>query len=456
MQRLTALSQDSKIGESNLRFVFSTPEYPGHGVLVFEGEFMYSSTINVLPQRPVRGFETDRHSKETPMRRNVALLAIMSMIVLQSAATWAQASSDTRVSALLMVTADGIGDLSFASPEWVEAAQEALTAAATRHADGLKDLGEFTLCEVAHNPPAYLHAGSKVAWYVKFNGSKVEAHTGELPADQCDLKIQGDHSIMSNLGRIQYHGNDPAVIAAAQARLQKLSRWEIDGSFPEHKVLGAVLRSLHDTMAVRTLPRFVWMSPEWVESARRIVSARAKEFADGITDVEYTFNEVFTDAPAFAFPDGLDSGFWVHCSYGEITVGYGPVPEELSPPDYLNKLLYNPVVPVGRTVNAAMTDEDKAGQAEYSAAAFGVDTGEGNTPIRQSDPSKNKPMPAGLGKVMAVLHDELSKRSSGELPSDYDDSIRLEWATPYAFDRDPGYDASWLLYDQFDIYGNPR
>jgi hypothetical protein len=42
------------------------------------------------------------------------------------------------------------------------------------------------------------------------------------------------------------------------------------------------------------------------------------------------------------------------------------------------------------------------------------------------------------------------------LPSDYDKSVRAEWAAHQAFDRDPGYDASWLLYDQFDIYGNPR
>ena len=41
---------------------------------------------------------------------------------------------------LLSVMADGIGDLSFASAEWVEAAQEVLTAAAVQHADGLANL----------------------------------------------------------------------------------------------------------------------------------------------------------------------------------------------------------------------------------------------------------------------------------------------------------------------------
>ena len=51
--------------------------------------------------------------------------------------------------------ADGIGDLTFATPEWVSAARDALTAAAARHAEGPGDLGTFTLCEVAHNPPAF-------------------------------------------------------------------------------------------------------------------------------------------------------------------------------------------------------------------------------------------------------------------------------------------------------------
>lgn len=386
------------------------------------------------------------------MRRIATLFAVMGLNVLYFSATSADDPSDTKVSAVLAAMADGIGDLTFASPEWVEAAQEALTAAAIEHADGLSDLGKFTLCEVAHNPPAYLHAGGSLAWHVKFNGAEVEAHPGELPAEECDLKIQGDHSIMSNLARIQNHGKDPKVVAAAQARLQKLSRWEVEGGFPENKVLGAVLRSLHDTMAVRTMPRFVWMSREWVSSARYIVSTRAKEFADGLKDVEYTFNEVFTDAPGYAFPDGEESGFWVHCSYGEVTIGFGVLPEELGNPDFYRQMLYTPVVPVGRTVNAAMTDADKEGQAAYGKVAFGVDMGD-NKPLRQSE---NKTMPPGLGRVMGVLHDELSKRTSGELPSDYDETIRPEWATPFEFDRDPGYDASWLLYDQFDIYGKAR
>jgi hypothetical protein len=58
--------------------------------------------------------------------------------------------------------------------------------------------------------------------------------------------------------------------------------------------------------------------------------------------------------------------------------------------------------------------------------------------------------------VMMVLHDELSKRTSGELPVDFDSSIKPEWATPTTFDRSASYDPSWLQYAKVDIYGEPR
>ena len=102
-----------------------------------------------------------------------------------------------------------------------------------------------------------------------------------------------------------------------------------------------------------------------------------------------------------------------------------------------------------------MTDADKAEATAYSDAAFAVDVGAGNLPVRQSDPANNKPFPPGLGAVMSVLHDELSLRTSGELPSDYDATVRQEWATPQSFDRRPGYDATWVHYDRLDIYGQP-
>ena len=111
------------------------------------------------------------------MRR---ILALLPAVIVMNVAPAPSVSADQhtlnvpRATALMQVMADGIGDLSFASPEWVEAAQEALGELAQQHAEGLNDV-KFTLCEVGHNPPAYLHVGGKVAWYCRFDGAKVTA-----------------------------------------------------------------------------------------------------------------------------------------------------------------------------------------------------------------------------------------------------------------------------------------
>ena len=366
--------------------------------------------------------------------------------------------SEGHLSPVLAAMADGIGDLTFASAEWVEAARDALTAAAARHADGLADVGSVTLCEVAHNPPAYLDVGGPLAWHATFDGADVAVGTGELATSVCDFKIAGDHSIMSNLARLQYVGRSPTVVIAAQERLLKLSRWQRHGDLPHHGVLGVALRDLHDAMAVRTMPRFVFMTPEWVSSARHVLTTRATsaKYADRIKDIVYTFSEEFTDTPAYAFPDGSQGGFWVRADHGRITVGAGPLPTMLEPADHLTKGKYTPVVPVGRTVNAAMADADKTEQAAYSKTAFRRDAETGEFPVNQTSPSGRGPMPPELGRVFLPLHDELSKRTSGDLPADFDETIPEQWATPQHFDRRPDYDPSWLRYDQVDIYGAPR
>ena len=240
-------------------------------------------------------------------------------------------------SAVLAAMAEGIGDSTFASLDWVETAGEVLREAVKNHAEALADLGDFTLCEVAHNPPAYLHTGATLAWHARFSGASVDVNTGELDSSECDFKVQGDHSVMSNLARIQYHGKDPALVSTAQTRLYKLTRWQIDGALPEHPALGSVLRTLHDRMAAHTMPRFTFMTPEWVSSARHILSTRASsdKYAPGIQNTVYTFSEEFTDTPQYAFPDGSHGGFWVHCDHGQITVGAGPLPTALEPADTL-------------------------------------------------------------------------------------------------------------------------
>lgn len=360
--------------------------------------------------------------------------------------------------AVLAAMAEGIGDLCFAAEDWVDAAASALAAAAARHAAGLAGLGGFALCEVAHNAPAWRRAGPKLAWHARFDDASVQVAAGELPAAECDLKIEGDHGIMSNLARLRHEGTNPTVVAAAQTRLTRLSRWRTQGALPAHGVLAAVLANLHDAMAARTLPRFVFMTPEWVTSARRILTERATsaKYADALRDVSYTFAEEFTETPRYAFPDGAHGGFWVAVEHGRVTVGAGPLPADRQPADGLTRGPYGRVIPVGRTVEAALTDAERGAKDGYSKLAFSAPAGSKALPVTQSSPSGKGRMPKPLMRVFAVLHDELSKRTSGELPVDYEPGETATWAQPQPFDRQPGYDPSWLRYDEFDIYGKPR
>jgi len=358
---------------------------------------------------------------------------------------------------LLAAMAEGIGELSFASPEWVDAARAVLAKAASDLAQSGQDPGRFTICEVGHNPPAYLRAGAKVAWYAHIDGTTIHVENSELPADACDFKVEGDHSILSNMARIQYRDRDPDLVATAQARLNKLSRWKLHGRIPDRPALKVLLASLHDSMAIQTLPRLVFMTPEWASLARHILTARAAlpKYAGGIAGLTYTFSEEFTGTPHYAFPDGAHGGFWARFERGAVEVGAGPLPADREPADALTKGAYTPVVPVGRTVNAAMSDEDRADQEAYRKAAFRFDKLAGHAPVSMTSPSGRGQMPPELGRIFLPLHDELSKRTSGELPSDYVVGLKPEWAIPQPFDRQAGYDPSWLRYDKVDIYGDP-
>jgi hypothetical protein len=65
-------------------------------------------------------------------------------------------------------------------------------------------------------------------------------------------------------------------------------------------------------------------------------------------------------------------------------------------------------------------------------------------------------MPPELGGIFLSLHDQLSKRTSRERPSDYVVGIKPKWARPPPFERQAGYDPNWLRYDKVDIYGDLR
>jgi len=379
----------------------------------------------------------------------------------------------------------GIGDLCYLCPEWVAAARDVLVATAARHSEGLRDLGQFTLCEVAHNPPWHSSPygesyksetkpytspangpgrvlyGNKLAWWVRFRGASVDAQEGELPASECDLKIQGDHGIMSRLARVLNSGVDPQTVAAAKAQLMPQSRWVVEGKMKEHEVLKAVMSGLHDAMAARTIPRFVWMSRDWVSSAREIITARASnpKFCDDarrqpmLKDVNYIFAEEFTDPPRYVSPDGSSSGFWVAIRHGNVTVGSGRLPKEYGEPDTQTKGQYVPILVGGRTVNAALNKEEQAMISEHSARLPRMFNGKPTMTAVQRVKKGSVPMPISMSLLLLPMHDELSLRASGEVPSDFDPSIQDGGAPP--FDRSSEYGKTWLRYDKVDVYGQP-
>lgn len=352
---------------------------------------------------------------------------------------------------------ESIGDLTFATKEWVDAARDVLNEEVDRYRDQLKDVKRHSFSQVARNAPVHLHAGNTLAYSVIFQNGGAEILAEELPDDQCDMKMTGDHSLMSNMARLVFQGKDPKLVDAARNRLFSLGRWQMFGNQPPERVLHSIWQAVNDKMAERTMPRFVFMTPEWVSSARAILTTRARseKYRDAIKSIDFTFSEEFTYTPKYAFPDGSHGGFWVRCRQGKVIVGAGPLPENSQPADMLTLAMYSAVVPVGRTVVANMTDEEKEAQSVYQQQAFRYDKELSLRPAEQTQPSGRGPMPPDLGRVFVPLHDELSKRTSGELPSDYDDTIPSKWGDPQTFDRHPDYDPSLLRYDEVDIYGNP-
>ena len=350
--------------------------------------------------------------------------------------------------------ADGIGELSFAGNEWVARAKTEMEICHGLHKADLGDVA-FSLCEVAHNPPRYLDSGNRVSWHAIFANGSVTVASGLL--DSADLIIEGDHSILSNLARVQHAGRDPDIVSEAQTALQKLSRWKLTGAVLEHSGLRGLLQSFHDSMAKVTLPRFVWMSPEWVAMARHILTTRAtsEKYRESLSEVDYTFAEEFHSVPRYVSPPDENLGFWVKVSRGNLIVGSGPLPAELGEPDQLTYGDYRPTLPVGRTVNAAMSENDQQSQAGYSKSAFQYDKNNESPVIQQSSPSGKGPMPKELSRIFAPLHDELSKRSSGELPSDFSSDLSPAWSQSAEFDRKEGYSKGWLRYDKVNLYGEP-
>ena len=73
------------------------------------------------------------------------------------------------------------------------------------------------------------------------------------------------------------------------------------------------------------MTKFEFCSIEWIEAAREYLLAQA-EGAD-LTEVNVTFNEVFTDAPAHLNPDGdARIGWYLRVADGRLEVAAGALP----------------------------------------------------------------------------------------------------------------------------------
>ena len=102
--------------------------------------------------------------------------------------------------------------------------------------------------------------------------------------------------------------------------------------------------------------------------------------------LESTFAEEFHSVPRYASSPDENLGFWVKVSKGNLVVGSGPLPRALGEPDQLTFGDYRPTLPVGRTVNAAMSEDDQQSQAGYSKSAFQYDKESERPVIQQSSP----------------------------------------------------------------------
>jgi hypothetical protein len=193
------------------------------------------------------------------------------------------------------VMAEGPGEICYASAEWIKAAEASLPEVVSSMSDDLKNLDNYVLCIVAHNAPIWLRVGSKLAWGIRVANGEASLFEGEL--DECDLKIEGDHSILSNLSRIVKHDDTGREVAARYTKQTRLVATPGVELPPAMKKLN---ETLHHKMAEKTFPRYVFMTPEWAGLARLMISAGAERNAEDLKEVSLTFSEEMYGGPAWA------------------------------------------------------------------------------------------------------------------------------------------------------------
>jgi hypothetical protein len=143
--------------------------------------------------------------------------------------------------------------------------------------------------------------------------------------------------------------------------------------------------------------KFTFCSEDWVAVADDFLKRSAAGANADLSGIDYTFNEVFTNAPAELGTDAEGrAGWYMRAADGAIEARRGI----LEDPDVLIQLDYAAILPLARTV----FENNAAGQAEAATTMQRLTEAGRLTRVSKLDSPPEMPWSTGL-------HDVLAKRT---------------------------------------------
>jgi hypothetical protein len=137
----------------------------------------------------------------------------------------------------------------FGSPDWLAVLQA--TFEKTVAADAQSGDADFSICEVYTDVPERVSAEPKVAWHLRVKGNEVVFLAEE--ADDVDIKIVGEWSVISKLGRLEYGEEGPPPDATAEiAQATREGRFQFTAN-PNMNPAPPGFAAVHNQVARRTL-----------------------------------------------------------------------------------------------------------------------------------------------------------------------------------------------------------
>ncbi|HEX7035385.1 MAG TPA: hypothetical protein VF210_06395 [Pseudomonadales bacterium] len=102
--------------------------------------------------------------------------------------------------------------IELASPEWLAALKELITAYTAKAGDGV----ELSICEVFTGVPPHLdkHGNGVLSWYCRIRDGRLEFAEGEI--DDADIKTVADYEFIVPFARMKI---DPGNMQAYEAKL---------------------------------------------------------------------------------------------------------------------------------------------------------------------------------------------------------------------------------------------